>query len=352
MVDVVVIHGDGVGNEVVPAARCVLEETDVPLNFRRAVMGEAAIDETGEPLPDETVESVKAADAALKGPVTTPVGSGFRSVNVALRKRCDCFANVRPACFMDGVSSRMDDPSAIDMVVVRENLEDLYAGIEFKEGTDSAASFRNFLSENGHETPSDSGYSVKPISRRGSERVIRYAFEYAEEHDREKVTVVDKSNIMKFTDGLFKEVGEQVASEFDVAYEHLLVDNMAQQLVLRPEDFDVIVTQNIYGDILSDLTAGLVGGLGLAYSANIGDTNAIFESVHGTAPDIAGEAKANPAALVMSAAMLLEHTGYPDEAGRVFEAVETVVGSGEVVTPDLGGEASTREMTDAIIEAL
>ncbi|MDY6777442.1 MAG: isocitrate/isopropylmalate family dehydrogenase, partial [Candidatus Nanohaloarchaea archaeon] len=251
--DVTLIRGDGIGPEVVGAARRCLETLVGDITFHEAPMGQEAIDAYGTPLPDKTVEAVRETGLALKGPVKTPIGSGFRSVNVELRKRLDLYANIRPCRFMPGVPSRLESPEAIDVVVFRENLEDLYRGIEFEEGSESAAEFQGFLAEHGFDVRDDTGYSIKPISRTGSERLLRRAFSYAEEHGREKVTVVDKSNIMKYTDGLFMDVAERVAEEYEVAYEHVLVDNMAQQLVLQPEEYDVIATQNIYGDILSDL---------------------------------------------------------------------------------------------------
>jgi isocitrate dehydrogenase (NAD+) len=352
MTDIVVIEGDGIGPEVVDAAKQCLKATDADIAFSNAAMGQDAIGTHGTPLPDETVEAIRSTGYALKGPVKTPVGGGFRSVNVELRKRLELYANIRPCRYMPGVPSRIDDPDAIDIVVVRENLEDVYAGIEFEEGSDDAKSLRDALAKHGFRTRDDSGYSVKPISRTGSERVIRHAFEYAEDHGREKVTVVDKSNIMKYTDGLFMRTGDDVADDYNIDHEHLLVDNMAQQLVVHPEQFDVIVSQNLYGDILSDLTAGLVGGVGMIPSANIGDEAAVFASVHGTAPDIAGENRANPTAVILSAAMLLDHIGEEQEADRVRGAVRSVVAAGNHVTADLGGDASTDEMTAAILDAM
>ncbi len=346
---VVVIEGDGIGPEVVSAAERCIDATDADITFERAVMGEQAVEQHGTPLPEETVAAVRDAGVALKGPVTTPVGSGFRSVNVALRRELDLYANVRPCRYMDAVPSRIDDPDDIDIVIVRENLEDLYTGIEFdvEEGDALTA----LLRENGHEPPEDAAYSIKPISRRGSERVIRHAFDYAAEHGRGKVTVVDKANIMKATDGLFMAVGEAVAAEYDIEHEHLLVDNMAQQLVMHPEDYDVIATQNIYGDILSDLAAGLIGGVGVVPSANIGDDTAVFASVHGSAPDIAGTGQANPVALIRSGAMLLDHIGEEDAAAALRDALSTVTASGPV-TPDIGGAATTEEVAAAVIEAM
>jgi isocitrate dehydrogenase (NAD+) len=352
MSTVTVIEGDGIGPEVISAARQCLEALNGDIAFRSAPMGQAAIDEYGTPLPAETVDAVRDADAALKGPVKTPVGSGFRSVNVELRKRLELYANIRPCRYIPGVGSRITDAEDIDIVVVRENLEDVYAGIEFEQGTTHADDLRTFLDDRGHATRADSGYSIKPISRSGSERIIRHAFEYAETRGYDSVTAVDKANIMKYTDGLFMDVAGTVADDYDVAYDHVLVDNMAQQLVMHPEEFGVVVSQNLYGDILSDLTAGLVGGVGMIPSANIGDEAAVFASVHGTAPDIAGENRANPAAVILSAAMLLDHLGEAADATRLREAVRAVVAAGDHVTADLGGDASTETMTAAIIDRL
>ena len=346
------IRGDGIGPEVVSAAKRVLESCCPDIEYVDCPMGQEAIESYGTPLPDETVDRVRDLGVALKGPVKTPIGSGFRSVNVELRKRLELYANIRPCRHMPGVTTRISNPEDIDIVVIRENLEDLYSGIEFEAASDGAAGMTEFLTEHGFDLPATPGYSIKPISRAGSERLIRRAFDYALEHDREKVTVVDKANIMKETDGLFMEVGESVAEDYDIEYEHLLVDNVAQQLVMRPEDFDVIATQNIYGDILSDLAGGLVGGIGMVPSANIGADTGVFASVHGTAPDIAGEGVANPAAVILSAAMMLDHIGREQEADAIRHAVRSVVVSGGRVTADLGGDASTEAMTDAIIEAI
>ncbi len=352
MTTVILIEGDGIGPEVVTAARRCLDATEADIEFVEAAMGESAIEDYGTPLPDETVEAVDEVGIALKGPVKTPVGSGFRSVNVALRKELELYANVRPCKYIPGVDSRLKEPEDIDLVVVRENLEDVYAGIEFEQGEDGANDMHRFLRGKGSDTRGDSAYSIKPISRSGSERIIRHAFEYADEHDRGSVTVVDKANIMKYTDGMFMDIGEEVAEDYGVKHNHLLVDNMAQQLVLHPERFDVIVTQNLYGDILSDLTAGLVGGVGVVPSANMGEDTAVFASVHGTAPDIAGENKANPTALIRSAIMLLRHIGEDREAVRLRNALYEVLKEGEHVTHDLGGPASTERMTQAVIDKL
>lgn len=347
-----VISGDGIGPEVVSAAQRVLDACCPDISYRELPMGQDAIEAYGTPLPEETVEQVNDLGIALKGPVKTPIGSGFRSVNVELRKRLDLYANIRPCQYVEGVKTRIRDPQDIDIVVVRENLEDLYSGVEFETGTDDAAEMTRFLEDHGFTLPDAPGYSIKPISPTGSERVIRKAFEFAQEHGRDKVTVVDKANIMKYTDGLFMEVGEEVAEDYDIDYEHLLVDNVAQQLVMRPDTFDVIATQNIYGDILSDLASGLVGGIGMVPSANIGEDTDVFASVHGTAPDIAGEGVANPAAVILSGAMLLDHVGREEHADNIRAAVQTVVARGDTVTADLGGNASTKEMTDAIISEL
>jgi len=352
MNEVILIPGDGIGPEVVGAARRVLEATGMAVSFSEMPMGADAQQEYGVPLPEETVDAVREADAALKGPVRTPIGAGFRSVNVELRKRLELYANVRPCRYMAGVSTRIRDPEDIDMVIFRENLEDLYAGIEFEEGSPGARELRKLLADHDHSTREDAGYSIKPISRTGSERLIRRAFEYAAENGRERVTVVDKSNIMKYTDGLFMEVAERVAEDYDVGYEHVLVDNMCQQLVMRPEEYGVIATQNIYGDILSDLAAGLVGGLGVVPSANLGDEHAVFASVHGTAPDIAGQGVANPMAVILAGAMLADHLDAQDDGDRIRTAVADVVRSGETLTADMGGSASTEAVTDAIIDAL
>ncbi len=347
MTRVVLIPGDGIGPEVVDAAKRCLAATGSDLEFSEAVMGQDAIDRHGTPLPDATVDAVRDAGVALKGPVRTPIGSGFRSVNVALRRELDLYANVRPVRHLPGVPSALRDPD-VDLVVVRENLEDLYSGIEFPPGGD----MHDFLADHGHDLPRDTAYSIKPISRSGSERLIRHAFALAEREDRDSVAVVDKANIMKETDGLFMAVGEEVAADFPaIAHRHVLVDNMAQQLVMHPGDFDVIATQNIYGDILSDLAAGLVGGVGIAPSANVGDDTAVFASVHGTAPDIAGTGTANPTALIRSAVMLLRHVDQPGAADALDAALRHVLEHGPR-TRDLDGGATTTEFTDAVIAAL
>jgi len=324
---VTLIPGDGIGPEVVDACLLVLDKTGVSLQYDRVEAGTETMERVGTPLPDSVVDSIRRNKVALKGPITTPVASGFRSVNVELRQRLDLYANVRPARSFAGTGARYED---IDLVVVRENTEDLYSGVERMVGEDRAE-------------------SVRVITRRGSERIARFAFRYAVSNARRKVTAVHKANIMKLSDGLFLECARKVAQEFPaVEYEERIVDNMAMQLVVKPNLYDVIVTTNLFGDILSDLCAGLVGGLGLAPSGNIGDECAVFEPVHGSAPKYAGQNKANPTAIILSAAMMLDHIGQKDAARRVVLAVAEVIKEGRVVTYDLGGSSGTAGMARAI----
>ncbi len=327
MTRVTLIPGDGIGPEVVDACLLVLDKTGVSLQYDRVEAGTETMERVGTPLPDSVVDSIRRNKVALKGPITTPVASGFRSVNVELRQRLDLYANVRPARSFAGTGARYED---IDLVVVRENTEDLYSGVERMVGEDRAE-------------------SVRVITRRGSERIARFAFRYAVSNARRKVTAVHKANIMKLSDGLFLECARKVAQEFPaVEYEERIVDNMAMQLVVKPNLYDVIVTTNLFGDILSDLCAGLVGGLGLAPSGNIGDECAVFEPVHGSAPKYAGQNKANPTAIILSAAMMLDHIGQKDAARRVVLAVAEVIKEGRVVTYDLGGSSGTAGMARAI----
>ncbi len=325
------IPGDGIGPEITTAARRVVEATGVEIDWQVVEAGQDIMAEYGTPLPDNVLESVRETGIALKGPVTTPVGSGFRSVNVALRQALDLYVNLRPAMSIPGVKSRYED---IDLVIVRENTEDLYAGIEHMVGEDAAE-------------------SIKIITRKASERVTRFAFEYARAQGRKKVTAVHKANIMKCTDGLFLESARHVAESYsDIEFEDRIVDNMCMQLVQKPELYDVMVMPNLYGDILSDLCAGLVGGLGVAPGANIGDTMAVFEPVHGSAPKYAGKNKANATATILSAGLMLRHLGENEAADRIMAAVRKVIGEGKQVTYDLGGDAGTSEMADAIIAAI
>ena len=329
------IPGDGIGPAITDATVRILEAAGAEFEWDRQVAGASGVARCDDPMPDATLDSIKRTRLALKGPLETPVGGGYRSVNVALRKTFDLYANVRPA--KDIVpGGRFDD---VDIVLVRENTEGLYSGIEhyIKVGDD----------------PKAAAESIAVVTRLGSERVIRYAFEYALAHGRKKVTVVHKANILKFTSGLFLEVGREVARDYvgRIEFEDRIVDAAAMQLVLKPQTFDVLVTTNLFGDILSDLISGLVGGLGLAPGANIGTSAAIFEAVHGTAPDIAGRGIANPGALLLAACLMLDHVGETARATRIRQALERTIRDG-VRTGDLGGTAGTDEFTDAIIERL
>lgn len=328
---VTLIPGDGSGPEVIAAAKRVVEATGVAIQWEQAEAGAAMIEKYGTPLPDETIESIRRNGVALKGPVTTPVGTGFRSVNVAMRKIFDLYANVRPAKTYPGVITRFEN---IDLVVVRENTEDLYAGIEHMVGEDAAE-------------------SIKLITRKGCERIIRYAFDFAVREGRKKVTAVHKANIMKCTDGMFLDIARQIAKEYpQIEFNDSIVDAMCMRLVMHPEDYDVLVCPNLYGDIVSDLCAGLVGGLGLTPSANIGVSGAIFEPIHGSAPDIAGQNKINPTAAILSASLMLAHLGEAKAAADIEQAVTKVISEGKTLTQDMGGTASTEEFADAVIAAL
>ena len=328
---VTLIPGDGSGPEVIAAAKRVVEATSVPSEWDEMEAGAAMIEKYGTPLPDRVLDSIRRTGVALKGPITTPVGTGFRSVNVALRKTFDLYANVRPAKTLPGLAGRFEN---VDLVIVRENTEDLYAGIEHMVGEDAAE-------------------SIKLITRKGCERIVRYAFEYAVREGRKKVTAVHKANIMKCTDGLFLDVARQIAKEYpQIAFGDSIVDAMCMRLVMHPEDYDVLVCPNLYGDIVSDLCAGLVGGLGLTPSANIGEAGAIFEPIHGSAPDIAGQHKINPTAAILSASLMLAHLGEAEAAASITRAVTTVIAAGKMLTQDMGGNASTEEFADAVIAAL
>jgi isocitrate dehydrogenase (NAD+) len=329
---VTLIPGDGIGPELAEATRRVLDATGVAFEWEVVEAGEATIATKGTPLPDEVLESIRRNKVALKGPITTPVGSGFRSVNVGLRQALNLYANLRPARSMQGVQSRYED---VDLVIVRENTEDLYAGIEHMVGRDAAE-------------------SIKIITRAASERIARFAFEYAVANGRHKVTAVHKANIMKLSDGLFLEACRTVAEGYAgrIEFEDRIVDNMCMQLVQKPDMYDVLVLPNLYGDIVSDLAAGLVGGLGVAPGANIGEDGAVFEPVHGSAPKYAGQNKANPTALILSGALMLRHLGYAGEGERVERAVREVIAAGLRTTYDLGGDAGTSDFADAVIERL
>ena len=330
--NVTLIPGDGIGPEITAETVKVLEATGVKFEWDEQLAGVAAVDATGTPLPDSTIESIRHRKLALKGPLTTPVGTGFRSVNVQLRREFELFANIRPArSFIPG--GRFSD---VDIVMVRENLEGLYVGVE------------HFIAIGGD--PRAVGESIAIVTRAGCERIIRYAFEFAIKHGRKKVTIVHKANILKMVSGLFLEVGKRIQKEYEgrVQSNDMIVDNCAMQLVLRPEQFDVMVTTNMFGDILSDEVSGLVGGLGLAPGANIGTHASIFEAVHGSAPDIAGKGIANPAAQMLAAAMMLDHLEELKPARRIREALEQVIVQDNLRTRDLGGTASTVEFGDAV----
>lgn len=328
---ITLIPGDGTGPDVTRAARIVLDAADVGIEWDVVDAGAGVIDQYGTPLPEHVLETISKNKVALKGPLTTPIGTGFRSVNVALRKSLDLFANVRPAKSLPGLKSRYEN---VDIIVVRENTEDLYAGIEHMVGKDAAE-------------------SIKIITRAASERIVRYAFEHARREGRKKVTAVHKANIMKCTDGLFLEAARQVAEGYpDIEFEDRIVDACSMKLVQKPEELDVLVMPNLYGDILSDICAGLIGGLGVAPGANIGDEVAVFEPVHGSAPKYTGMDKVNPLATILSGVMMLKYLGEMEAADRVMKAIDRVLREGKYLTYDLGGSAKSSEMAKAIADQL
>lgn len=328
---VTLIPGDGIGPEVTGAATALVDATGVSIDWQEYEAGADVINRYGTPLPQETVDSILQTQTALKGPIGTPIGTGFRSVNVELRQRLDLYANFRPARSIPGVHTRYDD---IDLIVVRENTQGLYSGLE-------------------HLVVPGVVESLRVITEKGSERIVRFAFETAQKYGRKKVTAVHKANILKLSDGLFLEVARRVSREFpEIEYEEAIVDATAMKLVLDPSQFDVLVMENLFGDILSDLTSGLVGGLGVAPSANIGEKVAVFEAVHGSAPDIAGKGIANPTAIMLCAIMMLRHLNETDAANRMESAIHKVLGEGKTITGDLGGSATTKEYTEALIAAL
>ena len=335
MHNVTLIKGDGIGPSIMDTAVKIIDATGVKINWEEAEAGMTAFDKHGTPLPDETLVSIEKNRIAFKGPLTTPIGGGFRSINVALRQEYDLYANVRPAKTWKGAQSRFEN---VDIVVVRENTEGLYLGLE------------HYLTRQ-----KDVAESLAVITKEGSERIVEYAFKYARENGRKKITACHKANILKYTSGLFLDTAKEVASKYpDIEFDDKIVDATCMHLIMDPSQFDVIVTTNMFGDILSDLTAGLVGGLGLIPGANIGADAALFEAVHGSAPDIAGKNIANPTAVIMAGVMMLNHLGELDAASRIKTAVEQVVEKGEFVTPDLnpGSSIGTTEMGDAIIAAL
>lgn len=351
---ITLIPGDGTGPELAAAARRVIDATGVKIDWEVHDAGVDVMEKYGTPLPDEVLESIRRNKVALKGPITTPIGKGFRSVNVALRKELNLYACLRPCKYYPGIRSKYTD---VDLVIVRENTEDLYAGVEYDLGTPEA---KQIIDMSGGKIREDSAISIKPISVTGSRKIVKYAFDYAVQNNRKKVTAVAKANIMKFTDGLFYRVAREVAKEYEgrVEYEERLVDNMCMQLVQKPELYDVLVLPNLYGDILSDLCAGLIGGLGVAPGANIGDDTALFEPTHGSAPKYTGQNKVNPTALILSGMLMLKYIGEKDAAERLEKAVAAVIANGKDVTYDMKPDRNdptavgTSEMADAIIREM
>ena len=357
MAKVTLITGDGTGPELAQAAKRCIDATGANIEWDIQEAGIDVMEREGTPLPERTIESVKKNRVALKAPITTPVGTGFRSVNVFLRQNLDLYACLRPCKSYKGVRSKYDN---IDLIVVRENTEDLYAGIEFEMGQQTTAELIEWInSHSDRKVRDDSGISIKPISVEGTKRIVRFAFEYARKHNRRKVTSVHKANIMKFSDGLWLEVSREVAKEFpDIEFEDRIVDNMCMQLVQKPELYDVLVLPNLYGDIISDLCAGLIGGLGVAPGANIGENGAVFEATHGSAPKYKGQNKVNPTALILSGKLMVDYLGFEKEAQILEQAVADVIAKGEKVTYDLKADRNdpsavgTSEMADAIIERI
>ena len=335
MHNVTLIKGDGIGPSIMETAVKIIDASGAKINWEETDAGMVAFDKHGTPIPDETLASIKKNRVAFKGPLTTPVGKGFRSINVALRQEYDLYANIRPAKTWKGAQTRFEN---VDIVIVRENTEGLYAGLE------------HFLTRK-----KDVAESLAVVTREGSQRIVEYAFKYARDNGRKKVTLCHKANILKFTQGLFLDVGREVAEQFkDIEFQEMIIDATCMHMVMNPGQFDVIVTTNMFGDILSDLTAGLVGGLGLIPGANIGKDAALFEAVHGSAPDIVGQNIANPAAVIMGGIMMLTYLGEQDASERIKTALEKIIGEGEFVTPDLksGSSTGTIEMGDAIIKAM
>ena len=356
---VTLIPGDGTGPEISEATRRVLEATGVSFDWDVQHAGQDVMEEYRTPLPDHVLESIRSNSVAIKGPITTPVGTGFRSVNVALRKELDLYMCLRPCKSYPGVRSRYKD---IDLVIARENHEDLYAGIEFEQGSAEAAKLIDFMADLGaRRVREDSGISIKPISVTGTQRIVRGAFDYAVKHGRKKVTAVHKANIMKFSDGLFLKTATEVAEEYKdsgVEFEERIVDNMCMQLVQKPELYNVLVLPNLYGDIVSDLGAGLIGGLGVAPGGNIGDEAAVFEPTHGSAPKYTGQNKVNPMAMMLSGVLMLHHLEEMDAGDRLEQAIAAVIEEGDKVTYDMKpsrddpSAVGTSEVADAVIEKL
>ncbi|MHB8104100.1 MAG: isocitrate/isopropylmalate dehydrogenase family protein [Dehalococcoidales bacterium] len=354
---ITLIPGDGVGPEITEATRRVLEATGVKFDWELAYAGAEVMKKQGTPLPDSVLASIKKNKVAIKGPVTTPIGTGFRSVNVALRKALDLYACVRPCKTYPGAPTPYKD---VDIVIVRENTEDLYAGVEYEKGTPEAKGLIDFINRQKNNIVSaDSGISIKMITEFCTRRIVKYAFEYARKYGRKKITATHKANIMKFSDGLFLAVAREVAKDYpDIQFQDALVDNLCMQLVRRPQEYDVIVAPNLYGDIISDLCAGLVGGLGLAPGANIGEGIALFEPTHGSAPKYTGQNKVNPMAMMLSGVLMLKHIGEDKAADRLEKAIASVIKEGKSVTYDMKARrddpaaVGTSQVADAVIEKL
>jgi len=353
---VTLIPGDGIGPEITEATKRVLEATGVKFEWDRGIVGQKARDKFGTPLPDEVLESIKKNKVALKGPVTTPIGTGFRSVNVALRQILDLYACLRPCKTYRGVPTPFKN---VDIVIVRENTEDLYSGIEFARDTLGSASLAKLILETTQiKVKEDSGFSIKVISETASRRIVKFAFEYARANNRKRVTAAHKANILKFSDGIFLDAAREVAKGYpNIEFEDVVIDALCMRLVRNPQQYDVIVLPNLYGDIVSDLCAGLVGGLGVAPGANIGDNIAVFESTHGSAPKYAGQNKVNPMAMMLSAVMMLRYLNEIKAANNLEKAIADVIVEGKSVTYDLKADrnqpaATTSEVADAVIEKL
>jgi isocitrate dehydrogenase (NAD+) len=357
MYTITLIPGDGIGPEISEAMKKVVEATGIKIQWEIQNAGEEVYLKEGDPLPERVIESIKKNKIAIKGPITTPVGTGFRSVNVSLRQSLDLYACVRPCKSFKGVKTKYEN---IDLVIVRENTEDLYAGIEFKKGETETIDLIKFIEEKtGKKIRQDSGISIKSISVFGTERIVRFAFEYARKNKRKKVTAVHKANIMKYSDGLFLEVARDVAINYpDIEFEDKIVDNMCMQLVQKPELYDVLVLPNLYGDIISDLAAGLIGGLGLAPGANIGDEYAVFEPTHGSAPKYKGLNKVNPFAIILSAVMMLRYLGETQAADKIEKAVAEIIKEGRFVTYDMKSHddpippVGTHEVAEALVKKI
>jgi isocitrate dehydrogenase (NAD+) len=354
---ITLIPGDGVGPEITEATRRVLEATGVKFDWELAYAGADVMAKEGTPLPDSVLASIKKNKVALKGPITTPIGTGFRSVNVALRKALDLYACLRPCKTYPGAPTPYQD---VDIVIVRENTEDLYAGVEYEEGTPEAIDLISFINKQKNNViKADSGISIKMITEFGTRRIVKYAFEYAKRYERKKVTAVTKANIMKYSDGLFLTVAREVAKDFtDIEFQEALIDNLCMQLVRRPQEYDVIVAPNLYGDIISDVCAGLVGGLGLAPGANIGEGIALFEPTHGSAPKYTNQNKVNPMAMILSGVLMLRHIGETKAADKLEKAIAVVIKEGKSVTYDMKAQrddpsaVGTSQVADAVIQKL